>query len=139
MNRLIAVLIGFLAISSAFADENDFRCFKSVGLKKPVRLQFVFQAEKEGVGYVRYETGTGPIQVKRLKERELRRVANGRPSEFETTWLELVPKGAGGTYLVVSQGALIDDFRYIRPDGKTFRFEEDLEASTEEGCRWSAR
>lgn len=139
MNRLIAVLIGILAVNSAVADENDFRCLKSVGLKKPIRLQFVFHTEREDIGYVRYETGTGPIQVKRLREKELRRLPNGRPSEFETTWLELVPKGAGGTYLVISQGALIGDFRYIRPDGKPFRFEEDLDASTEDGCKWSVK
>lgn len=139
MIRLIAILAGILVVSSAMADENDFRCFKSVGFKKPLRLQFVFQTDKDDVGYVRYQGGSGPIQVKRLKETELKRVPGGSPSEFETQWREIIPNGTGGTYRVVSQGARISEFRYIREDGKIFRFEEDLDASTDTGCVWSSK
>jgi hypothetical protein len=138
VNRLFGILVGMLVISSAIADENDFRCFKSVGLKNPLRLQFVFHTEKDDVGYVRYESGSGPIRLKRLKEKELRRGPDGRPSEFETEWREIIPNGVGGTYLVVSQGAVINEFKYIRPDGKTFRFDEDPDASTDNGCKWSS-
>lgn len=139
MNRLIGVIVGVLVASSAVADENDFRCLKSAGFKKPIRLQFVFQTENNDVGYVRYDSGSGFIRIKRLKERELRRGPGGRPSEIETQWREVIPNGAGGTYLVISQGALINEFRYVRNDGKTFRFEEDPDASTDNGCEWPSK
>ncbi len=46
-------------------DVNDFRCLKSIGVKTPVRLQFVFTAEdKPDVGYVIYQKGNRPIAVK---------------------------------------------------------------------------
>ena len=140
MNKLFGVLIGILVYTSVAADVNDFRCLKSIGLKTPLRLQFVFQTDKPDVGYVIYQNGSGPIAVKRLKERELREVPGGRPSVTETQWEEITPDGAGGKYIVVSQGARIYEFRYIRKkDGKVFKFEEDLEASTEEGCEWNKK
>jgi len=140
MNRLMGVLaIVLLAASSAMADQNDFRCLKSVGLKNTLRVQFVFQSDKDDAGYVIYQGGSAPIPVKRLKEVELRRVPGGRPSEFETQWKEMTSDGTGGTYVYVSQGARIDNFRYIRKDGKIFRFVEDLEASTDGGCAWASK
>jgi len=136
---LLMILGLVFVVNNAVADENDFRCLKSIGLKKPIRIQFVFQTEKDNVGYVKYENGSEPIQVKRIKEKELRKAPGGRPSEFEATWQEVTPGGAGGTYLIVSQGARINGFRYIRPDGKTFRFEEDLDAPADSGCNWSSK
>jgi hypothetical protein len=135
MNKLFGVLVGIFVCSSVVADENDFRCLKSIGLKSPIRLQFVFRTDKHDLGYVIYQNGSGPIPVKRLNERELRAAPGGRPSEFETHWQE-----TGGTYVVVSQGALINDFRYIRrKDGKIINFEEDLDAFTEKGCEWNIK
>ena len=140
MNRLIGVLvIGFLAAGSAIADQNDFRCLKSVGLKNTLRVQFVFRSDKDDVGYVIYQNGSKPIPVKRLKEKELKRAPGGRPSEFETQWREITSDGIGGTYVFVSQGAHIDNFRYIRKDGKVFRFVEDIDASTDNGCEWATK
>jgi hypothetical protein len=140
MNRIIGFLvIGFLAASSAIADQNDFRCLKSVGLKNTLRLQFVFRSDKDDVGYVIYQNGSKPIPVKRLKEKELKRVPGGRPSEFENQWREITSDGTGGTYVFVSQGTNIDNFRYIRKDGKIFRFIEDLDASTDNGCEWATK
>jgi hypothetical protein len=121
------------------ADQNDFRCLKSVGLKNTLRVQFVFRSDKDDVGYVIYQNGSKPIPVKRLKEKELKRVPGGRPSEFETQWREITSDGIGGTYIFVSQGARIDNFRYIRKDGKVFRFVEDIDASTDNGCEWATK
>lgn len=68
---------------------------------------------------------------------ELRRVPGGRPSEVETQWSKITSDGvAGGTYVIVSQGARISEVRYLRQDDKLFRFEEDLDASTDQGCGW---
>src|SRR5664280_2270128 len=71
-------------------DVNDFRCLKSIGVKTPIRLQFVFTAEdKPDVGYVIYQKGNRSIAVKMIKEREVRRVQGGGPSEYEAQWEEI--------------------------------------------------
>jgi len=139
VNRLIFALLGFFLVGSAIADPNDFRCLKSVGLKKTLRLQFTFPADSGDVGSVTYENGSGPISVRRVKEKELRRVPGGMPSQFEIGWTEITPDGNGGTYVFISQGAIIDNFRYMRKDGKVFRFEEDVDASGDNGCTWAKR
>lgn len=140
MNRLIGVLvIVFFAASSALADRNDFRCFKSVGLQNTLRIQFVFQSDNDDIGYVIYKGGSARIPVRRIKEKELKKVPGGRPSEFETQWQEMTPDETGGTYVYVSQGALIDNFRYVRKDGKLFKFVEDPDASTDNGCAWAIK
>ncbi|MGA3083665.1 MAG: hypothetical protein ABSE95_02595 [Thermodesulfobacteriota bacterium] len=140
MNKLFGVLIAILVCTSVAANENDFRCLKSIGVKTPLRLQFVFQTDKPDVGYVIYQNGSRPIAVKKLKEREVRRVPGGRPSVTEAQWEEITSDGTGGKYIIVSQGARIYEFRYIRKkDGKLFKFKEDLEASSEEGCKWNKK
>ena len=140
MIKLIGILIGILACTSVAADANDLRCLKAIGVKTPLRLQFVFQADKPGLGYVIYQNGSGPIAVKELKEREVRQGPGGRPSVFEAQWEEITSDGSGGKYVIVSQGARISEFRYIRKkDGKIFRFEEDVEAWTEKGCKWNKK
>lgn len=140
MNKLFGVLIAILVCTSAAADVNDFRCLKSTGEKTPIRLQFVFQTDKPDVGYVIYQNGSKPIAVKRLKEREAQRVTGGRPAVTEAQWEEIASDGTGGKYIIVSQGARIYEFRYIRKkDGKLFKFEEDIEASTENGCKWNKK
>ena len=137
MNKLISLLLGALLSSQVGADENDFRCLKSVGLKNPLRLQFILASDNDDVGSVIYKNGSARIPIKRVKETQLRRGPKGRPSEIETRWAEMVPEGGGGTYLVVSQGAVLSAFRYIRQDGKQFIFEEEPEAAAEQGCHWS--
>lgn len=140
MNKLFGILIVILVCTSASADENDFRCLKSIGVKTPLRLQFVFQTDKPDAGYVIYQNGSRPIAVKMTKEREVRRVKGGGPSEIEAQWEEITSDDTGGKYVVVSQGARINEFRYIRKkDGKLFKFEEDVEAWTEKKCEWNKK
>lgn len=140
MNKLFSVLLGVLVLNSVKADENDFRCFKSIDLKTPLKLQFVFQTDKDELGYVSYQNGSRAIPVKLIKEKELKRLPGGGPSEFEAQWQEMTTDGTGGTYVVISQGAMISDFRYLRKkDGKIFQFQEDMNASTEKGCDWSTK
>jgi hypothetical protein len=138
--QLLGLLIGVLLCKPAAAEDNEFRCLKSVGLKNPVNFQFTFRADTGDLGYVSYQRGTGRIQVKKNSEKELRRVPGGRPSEFETTWEEITPDASGGSYVMVSQGARLYNFRYIRKkDGKVLKFEEDPEAFTDKGCDWKNR
>lgn len=145
INRLklvsfFAVMTGIFLCKPVFADENDFRCFKSIGLKKPVRLQLTFQSGKDDLGYITYQRGSGRIQVKKTSEKELRRVPGGRPSEFEITWQEMTPDSSGGRYVMVVQGARIYDFRYTgKKGGKVLKFTEDLDAFGEKGCSWMGK
>ena len=140
MKQLCSALAIIFVCHVAVADQNDFRCLKSIGLKNPLRLQFVFRTDKQDVGYVIYQHGSGPIPIKKLTEKVLKSVPGGRPSAFESRWAETLADGTDGIYVVLSQGALIYDFRYLRKkDGKIFQFEEDLDASTEQGCEWNTR
>lgn len=135
---LTAVSIILFLCKPVAADENEFRCLKSVASKNPVQLQFTFEAGKDDLGYVTYQRGSGRIQVKKISDKELRRVPGGRPSELEWVWEEITPDGPGGRYVMVIQGARIYDFKYTaKKNGKTLKFEEDLEAFTEKGCRWT--
>src|SRR6266571_7570591 len=140
MNKLLGVLVGILVSNSVVANENDFRCLKSIDVKTPLRLQFIFRTDKTDLGYVIYQHGSGPIAVKKTKEKGLKKAPGGRPSEIETQWQEIASDGTGGTYFVVSQGALITECRYLRKkDGKILMFEEDIDASAENGCEWNAK
>lgn len=139
MKIFIGILFGVLLCSGALAGENDFRCFKSVGLKHPLKLQFDFPSENQDLGYVTYQNGSGKIPIKNINVKEIRAVP-GRSSEFKAEWQEVTPDNSGGKYIVVSQGARVYEFQYIRKKGRTiFKFEEDLESSDEEGCKWNKK
>lgn len=136
--HLIVAAIAIFLGKPVFADEGDFRCLKSVSLKNPVRLQFTFRSDKDDLGYVTYQKGSGRIPVKKISEKELRQVPVGRPSEFEMTWEEIAPDGSGGRYVMIVQGARIYGFKYIgKKNGKVLKFEEDIDAFSEKGCVWS--
>jgi len=136
MKKLFGLLFALLICNVALADDADFRCFKSVGLKNTIRLQFSFPAEDQGLGHVRYVNGSAPIPVKKIGERTVSKVPGGRPWVFEMTWQEVGAQG-GGKYIIVTQGVLIDEFRYVRQkDGKVFRFEDDPDATGKNGCEW---
>ncbi|MCP9834616.1 hypothetical protein [Cyanobium sp. Aljojuca 7A6] len=139
MKRGLAVLLLLIvAVPAAWADQGHVRCLRSIGLKTPLKLQLSILSDSNDRGYVLYQGGSGRIPLKLLKVTELRRVYGGRPSEFETQWIEMSPNGSGGRYVYVNQGAIIDDFRYIRKDGRVFKFEDDLDAFTDDGCTWAA-
>ena len=138
MKKLTGLIVGALLSSGAIADENDFRCLVSLGLKKIIKLQFDFPAGKQDLGYVTYQNGSGRVPVKKINMKETRIVPGGRPSEYETEWEEIIPDSSGGKYILVSQGARIYEFKYIRKkDGKVFDFKEDLESFSDNSCEWN--
>ena len=128
-------MLALLACGHAVASPDDFRCFKSIDHKPPIRLEFDFAGDNDG--YVTYEHGHGKIHVVNVETKEVRD-AGDRPGEFRMHWKEQVDGSAGGEYILRSQGARVSDFRYIRnKDGKVFRFEEDVQASGENACTWN--
>jgi hypothetical protein len=134
------LLFGFLCVgllcSTAFAqdEQNKVRCLKSVGLKTPLRLQVEFPGSNK-LGYVTYEHGSGKISIKQLVARETQKVS-GRPSFFTLKFEEVTPDHSGGTYTLVTQGAMVEDAEYRRKDGKVFHFEDDTAALGEKSCTW---
>lgn len=140
---IVAVLAAaafFIDTGRAISGEDEFRCLTSVGVKNPLKLQFDFPSGKQELGYVTYQNGSGKIPVKNTSVKETRKVPGGRPSELTAEWQEVGPDSSGGKYIIVSQGARIYEFKYIRKkDGKIFRFEEDMDASSENGCNWNKK
>ena len=130
MTRLLLPVLLALALPAVAGE--DFRCLKAVGGKS--RLQFTNDTDTWATGWVLYKGGSGRIPIKLESEKERRAVA-GRPSEFESRWTEQVE--GGGTYVLMSQGARIYEFAYVRrKDGRTFKYEQDDTAWTEKGCDW---
>lgn len=137
LKHAATLLLAGLPCAMALAETGDIRCFHSPGAGRPLRLEFGFPPEGAKTAYVRYENGSADILLKLVKS-EAAETMPGRPMEFTTTWKEDLP--GGGTYTVVSQGARVYGFSYMRAkDRKNFAFEEDLEAWTESGCRWKPR
>ncbi len=133
MKNILGLLLGTLLCAGAAADDSDIRCFVSNGPGKPIRLQLTFPKEGGGHGTVRYQRGSAAIPIKAVDEITLEAVP-GRPWTFQTDWQEML--AGGGTYVVVSHGTRIYEFRYIKANGKTFAFREEPEAVAEHGCRW---
>lgn len=135
---LVLVLLAVGTLSpAAQAGPDDFRCFKSVGIEPPVRLEIVFPDAHDQDGYVLYERGGRKIPIVEVASNLAAPMPMNRPGEFVSTFRETATNGSGGEYVMTSQGAVVYDFRYIRRrDGKVFRFEEDVQASGEQACTW---
>jgi hypothetical protein len=117
----------------------DFRCLSSTS-GKPVHLEFRMFSDPNSNwsgGYVKYQGAKKVMLIAPGKTLVLDR-PEGRPWEFETTWLELAEGKVTGEYVVVSQGANIEGFRYTsKATGKSFEFEQDIAASGDSACEWN--
>jgi hypothetical protein len=134
MKHLTALLFAALLADPAMAQATEFRCLISIDAAPPIRLQFDFPQSEHAYAAVRYQRGSKPIQLRALKTSSVE-MTPGRPFEFTTIWQE--PGKNGGTYTVATQGALINEFTYLRGrDKKTFRFEEDMGAIETSRCTW---
>lgn len=135
--RCLAVLLFlFTAASPVRADQDNVRCLRSIGVQPLQRLQFALRANSDSSAYVLYQGRGAPIALKLLKVTELRRVEGGRPSEFETQWIEATAPESAGRYVYTNEGSLIDDFQYIRTDGSIVRFVDDADVLDAGTCLW---
>jgi len=108
MKRHLALLLLLMvAAPPVSADQDNVRCLRSIGVQPLLRIQFGLGSDSD------------------------------RPSEFETQWLELTGPASAGRYVYTSEGALIDDFRYIRKDGRIFKFVDDADALDVGRCTWA--
>jgi len=133
---LAALLFLCTAASPVRADQDNVRCLRSIGVQPLQRLQFALRANSDSSAYVLYQGRRAPIPLKLLKVTELRRVEGGRPSEFETQWIETTAPESAGRYMYTNVGSLIDDFQYIRTDGSIVRFVDDADVLDAGTCLW---
>jgi hypothetical protein len=134
MKHLTALLFAASFTNPVMAQATEFRCLVSIDATTPIRLQFDFPQSERAHAAVRYQRGSKPIPLRALKTSSVE-MTPGRPFEFTTVWKE--PGKNGGTYTVATQGALINEFTYLRArDKKTFKFEEDMGAVETSRCAW---
>ncbi len=138
MKRGMAVLLVlFTAASPVRAGQDNVRCLRSIGVEPLQRLQFGLRASSDSSAYALYQGSPGPIPLKLLQVKELRRVEGGRPSEFETQWIEATAPESAGRYVYTNEGSSIDDFQYIRRDGSIVRFVDDADVLEVGRCSWA--
>lgn len=139
MDKIFFLLPGLVIGSAVLASENDFRCLRSLGPDSAARLQFSFPNANQDPGFITHANAGRDIPVKRRTEKTVEERHHGRPSVFKTEWEEAGANGPGGTYVIMSQGALIYEFKYLSRDGEIIEFEVDRDAMSEAGCRWNAK
>lgn len=118
---------------------SDLRCFTDKATQKTKLEMKVFfdEASNWSGGYVKYGKNKPPISIvlqstKTIDENE------GRPSTFETIWLEIGTNEATGKYTTVTQGAKYYSLEYIgRKSKKTYMFDEStIRDDASQSCKW---
>lgn len=141
---VVFVLLGIVGIP-AWAEE-DVRCLQSIDGGKPIRMSLTLFGTSEGhlasVGEVLYagQSVSLPIVFKSSEVVDELDEAEGRPWEFLSTWLEVLPdeERIGGRYSFHHQGAVLFDFQYHNlRTGKTYHFEENRDVLDQKNsCNW---
>ena len=137
MKRGLAfLLLLIVAAPPVSADQDNVRCLRSIGVQPLQRIQFGLKSNSDSSGYVLYQGSRGLTPLTLLKVTELSKAEAGRPSEFETQWVELTAPESAGRYVYTNVGTLIDDFQYIRKDGTIVRFVDDSDVLEAGRCTW---
>ncbi|MBC9252947.1 hypothetical protein A9179_22020 [Pseudomonas alcaligenes] len=136
------ILAAILLLSPALALADDVRCLQSSGSGKPIQLQLTLftsaQGGWRGAGQVQYRGQPDSLPIV-FKDSEEIMAVEGRPSEFRSTWLEVLPAAEklGGRYQFHHQGAVLFAFTYTSASGKVFAFEETPAAlDANNTCSW---
>lgn len=136
---LLALLLSGCALG---ATANDVRCLQSTGSGKPIQLQMTLFSGAQGgwsrAGEVQYRGQPDSLPIV-FKDSEEVMAVEGRPSEFRSTWLEVLAdqERIGGRYQFHHQGAVVFAFTYTSAAGKVFTF-EDVPGALDSGdnCTW---
>jgi hypothetical protein len=135
--RLAILLLLIIAAPAVWADQDNVRCLRSIGVQPLLRIQFGLDSTNDSSGHVLYQGCQGVVPLKLLKVTELRRADGGRPSEIEIQWIKVTTTPSAGRYLYTNEGALIDDFHYIRSDGRVFKSVDDSDGLDAGRCTWT--
>lgn len=134
----ILSLVFFSEVFAA-APTSDLRCFADKASQKTKLEMKVFFDETSNWsgGYVKYGKNKPPISIvlqstKTIDENE------GRPSTFQTVWLEIGANEVTGKYTTVTQGAKYYSLEYTgRKSNKTYKFDEStIRDDTNQSCKW---
>ncbi len=140
MKKLFLMLLLVLPLTARSEITTQVSCFRSLEGKNinfEFRTYYDSVAQWGGAG-VRYSKSKKAISlVHRSTEQEI--LAEDRPYEFTTTWVEVSEGTLTGEYEMVRQGARIYGMTYTNyKSGKKYSFDQDIsmEASPETGCHW---
>lgn len=126
------------ALANAEAPESWHRCLSTEG-GKTIHLEwreFSTTNPQWSSAYVRYGTNKNVVPVV-LKEVQAIEMAEDRPWEYDSTWVEVIEGKISGEYQIHTQGANIYYFVYRNfKTSKTFSFNQDNTAHSEDGCHW---
>lgn len=140
MKKALAAVLLCISLPALAKVSTEVFCFTSDG-DKPVRFEmrtYYDDAVKWTGGMVRYAKSKTalPLVIGHEEEEVL---AEDRPHQFTTTWVEMVDGKVNGEYEMMSQGARIYTMTYTnaRTGKKTnFTWAFDVDASEKTGCRW---
>ena len=103
---LIALVSFYFGINPATA---QVLCFKSENIKgKCIRLQLTLPEEGSKLGKIKYENGSNEIGIQRIKENILSG-SKKIPATVKTEFAEIIDEKRVGTYLLVTQGAVVGE------------------------------
>jgi hypothetical protein len=130
-----------LVCANVFAEtiKSDLRCFIDKSTQKTKLEMRVYSDEERNWsgGYVKYGKNKSPIPIvfqssKVIDENE------GRPSTFETVWLETGAAEATGKYTTVTQGSHVYSLEYFgRKSKKIYKFDETVQRDAKgDNCNW---
>jgi len=140
MQVLFVALLFLFPLAAHSEVTTEVYCFRSQEGKS---INFEFRTYYDSVSKwsgagVRYSKSKKAISlVHRSTEQEI--LAEDRPYEFTTTWVEVSEGALTGEYEMVSQGARIYGMTYTNyKSGKKYSFEQDIsmDSPPETGCQW---
>lgn len=137
---LFVFFFSFLATNSfASSVRTDLRCFTDAS-SRTTKLEMMFYSDEKNSwvgGYVKYGKSKPLIPIVFQSSKEVYQEV-GRPSFFETAWLEIATGEVTGKYTVGTQGANVYTLEYSgRKTNKKFSFNETVERNAgEDGCKW---
>ncbi|APC16886.1 hypothetical protein BLL42_14525 [Pseudomonas frederiksbergensis] len=140
MKKLFLLMV-FMCPSIAHSEvESQIYCFHSregKSIKFEFRTYYDPAANWVGAG-VKYGVSKESISLVR-KDIQAQDMAEGGPSEFTTTWVEVAEGTVSGEYVMATQGALVNAMSYTNYKSKkhySFDYYPNVESSPETGCRW---
>jgi hypothetical protein len=141
INRCFLSVLFLLNSACVYAGsiESDLRCFveKSTQKTKLEMRIYTDEARNWTGGYVKYGKNRAPISIVFHSAKTLE-INEGRPSSFETIWLEISPTEVSGKYTTISQGANVYSLEYLgRKSNKKYTFSETAERDEKsDACKW---
>ena len=131
---LIALAFLYFGINQATA---QVLCFKSEKIRdKCIRLQLTLPEEGSKLGKIKYENGSNELGIQRIKEHILSG-SKAIPATVRTEFAEIIDGKRVGTYLLITQGAVVGELSYKQlRKKKVYKFFDDPDSYINDSCSW---